>query len=176
MAEDRSSIPVLSYATPAALDKRDVWRDGNLIIKPAGLSLPMRCVKCNSPDVRAVRMNFRYSPSLRLVAQAYHNIAVPLCRTHRAMMRSQWWISIGIRSIGTMVMFSPAAMRAPGPINAGSILAPIVIGVSMLYWGGRMNAGRSGLRLTRVARGDLYFAGAGNAYLESLSEPTIGIE
>lgn len=173
MGDATSPAPVLSYATPAALDQRGVWREGDLIVKPPGVPMPTRCVVCNEVDAETTRATFRYVPLFRLVVRSvFRNIAVPLCVAHRERANERWWTSMGLRVGGVVMMLSGVAFVADGIISSRVMGVLFVLSLAMLWQGDRLSRTYTGLKLVNVSRGRLYFSGAGREFLDSLPEPT----
>ena len=169
MSDETTPTPVLSYATPAALDRRGVWREGNLLVKPPGRAFPMRCVVCNNPEVQTKRVTFRYMPFFKLVTKSvYRNIAVPMCHAHQARARRQWWAGLGLRAAGVVTLIGGAVLLAENFISPPAMGGVTVLVLVMMWRGDRLSQKYVSLELVNVARGHLYFSGAGRAYLDSV--------
>jgi len=163
------SAGVLSYATPPALDRRGPWREGRFVVKPSGVSLPNRCVRCNEPAREAVYDVQNYYATFRFVQ--YRNIQVPLCRTHAVERRRRRRAATLTGVSGAVTLFLPLVLGGAQPFPAywfWWIAIPLLCLSQFLTW-------RSiPLRLRRVVHDRLYLGGAGEAFLASLDSKTEG--
>lgn len=89
------------YAAPqpdlpydALADKNcSVWRDGDLLVMREKAVLPDRCIKCNAPQARALKLKLDYAgPNRSFVLSNPLNartvrMNVPICDRHRRLRR-----------------------------------------------------------------------------------------
>lgn len=165
------AIPVvLPYATPAELDRRGVFREGNFLVKPPGALLPDRCVLCNAAASYWLRATFTHAPPLRLVmTRTMTHVALPLCADHFG--ESQSLLRRGGRFVGAGIagVVAAIALLVAGIVTtAGPTLSILAVSAVLIWIGDRTRQASVPLKLVRVSKSHLYLSRAGEAYLASL--------
>lgn len=150
---DRPTLPVLPYAVPAALDRRGVWREGDLIVKPDGTSLPSRCVRCNDLAADAIRAALPHYPSFRL-SSGFRNLRVPLCAAHLSLWKRKR------RALSLLQNVAWVAFVAMLFLLTDKLAPPLLFGllasaIALIWIGGLLKHRAQPLRLKRVAEGNL---------------------
>lgn len=163
----------LDYATPQALRSLEfVSRVDGLILKPPGVDLPTRCVRCGRDQAEQHRWKLFFIPSFRFVWTRHRTVRLPLCRRH--YVRCAWWrtFGVGLRGAGVVLLLGWLFAPLPGLPNGGWF--PILLGLVTYRIGEQMASFAQPLRIVDERERRLHLAGACRAYLESL--PTHEVE
>jgi len=191
------ATPVIPYATPygfqAPAAPEGMWRDGRTLVTLRNVAFPCRCVKCNAPvsDYRWDKTLHFAHPALLLVIligvgpgillylllsmclRSSARINPALCAAHRR----QWKVSTAVAwllaaaGISTFILGLFAA--AGGPLGTFNRPAALDTGLGLLmFFAGIVWARVRGrvLVATNIDVQQARFAGAGRAFLDSLSE------
>jgi hypothetical protein len=154
------------------------YRNGNILVVPAGCTLPAVCVKCGeSASVRFLAKTFRWHSSwlyllilpglifyaiAALIAQKKARIEVPFCQVHRAW-RKRMNIAGAVLLVGSVpVSFLLASLEVSGGAVALTAIAMAFSGLVVLAIVG------SSLSPVYIDERRAELKGAGEPFLSSL--------
>jgi hypothetical protein len=158
------------------------YREGSLLVVPAGSSLPPNCVKCGAPTPDKLARAFRWHSSwlyllifaglifyaiVALVVQKKVKLEVPFCSAHRA-----WRTRMNITGAVLLIASVPASfLFAALDVNGGWVA---LIGV-VLAFSGLVVLALVGSSFTAVYIDDNYatFKGASEQFLAALSSSSV---
>jgi hypothetical protein len=168
------------YAPPQSALKAsgpECYRDGKLLVVPAGQGLPARCVKCNAPaTMDKARTYSWHSPGwylLLFVAVLVYLIAhvivrkkvkleIGLCAAHRQRRRNLNLTALGLFVAGGLCIFG-AVHYGYEPLGWTAALVLLVSVVVAIFAGGIVSP-------TRIDDTEARFRGCGAAFLDSLPQ------
>ncbi|RSZ59364.1 hypothetical protein HF313_02970 [Massilia atriviolacea] len=167
-------VPLRSDAdiSPASASRRD----GQLIVIPAGASLPARCVKCNAPAQVGkpqtfswhdpawdsfISVNFLLHIAGAAALQESVSLAVGLCERHRRWPR---WLNY-LSHVSTALGFATlaAAFFVEESLLIGSMACAIWLVAAIIG-----SAAGHALTATYVSKTEARLKGGGAAFLDSL--------
>jgi hypothetical protein len=188
---------VIPYATPygfqAPAAPEGMWRDGRTLVTLRNVAFPCRCVKCNAPvsDYRWDKTLHFTHPALLLVIligvgpgillylllsmclRSSARIKPPLCGAHRPKWKVSTAVAWLLAAAGISTFILGLFAAAGGPLGTFNRPAALDTGLGLLmFFAGIVWARVRGrvLVATNIDVQQARFAGAGRAFLDSLSE------
>ncbi|UOD32405.1 hypothetical protein INH39_12545 [Massilia violaceinigra] len=152
------------------------WRDGKLIVIPAGASLPARCVKCNAPAQMGKPQKFswhdpKWNPLISIhfllhivgaaALQESVRLAVGLCERHRRWPRWFNYLSYVLIALGCATL--AAAFFVEESLLTGSLAFAIWLVAAIIG-----SAAGHTLTAAYVSKAEARLKGGGSAFLDSL--------
>ena len=149
-------------------------RDGNLIVIPAGASLPARCIKCNAPAQMGkpqrffwhdpkwdplISINFIVHILMAAALQESTKVAIGLCDRHRRSCINH--ISLAILGLGIATLV--AALFVEESLLVGSMAGFMWLIAAIVG-----SFARHILTAEHVSQSEARLKGAGAAFLDSL--------
>lgn len=156
----------------------DCWRDGDLIVIPAGASLPLRCVKCNAPAQMGKPQRYSWHHPkweqltaistiayvvVALASQQSTRLAIGLCDRHR-----RWGLCCRGMSLAMLALGVATLLFA---IIEESLLIGATAGFMWLVAAIIGSAGQHTLMAAYVGKTEARMKGGGAAFLDSLPPP-----
>lgn len=173
--------PANPYAPPqapvTAATGHACWRDGKVVVVPAGASLPERCIKCNAPALMDKPRSFTWhSPGwylllfvaiivyvvVAMVVRRKVKLAVGLCDVHRKRRRNLTMSALGALLLGGGA-FVGAIKLDNGLFGALAVAALLAAVILALLASGTLSP-------ARIDDSEARFKGCGKAFLDSLPD------
>lgn len=167
------------YAPPQSLSADVVsdycWRDGKILVVPAGNKLPPRCVKCNAPAKLDKPSAFAWHHPgwyilvplyllpyavVAVLVQRRAKVAVGLCAAHRVRRLTFSLAAVGLMllAMGALYMATAGGEALFAGLSLLLILASLIVAI----------VGPRALTASRITREETRLKGAGPAFLDSL--------
>lgn len=158
------------------------YREGKLLVVPAGSSIPPNCVKCGTPTSDKLRMKFHWHSSwlyllifagliiyliVALIVQKKVNLEVPFCSAHRSCRTR-----MNITGAGLLIASVPASFVLAALDVDGGWIALIAV---VLAFSGLVVLALVGSSFCPVYIDESYatFKGAGEQFLVTLPSSSI---
>lgn len=167
------------YAPPKSLQSAqsptDCYRQGPLLVVPAGSGLPERCIKCNAPaEMGKPRAHSWHHPGwylfvlfnvivyavIAMFVSKKAKFAVGLCAFHRRRRRNITLVALTLLIVGIVlvVMAVGGDNAVPGVLGGICLLISVIVAI----------VGTRLLHPARISNEDARMKGCGEAFLDSL--------